>query len=88
MSLFLWGHTSLKANACPLLKPKRFGPTPFLLPERNTYKGARFILSQPCFPGWLGPGASLLCIPATAGAGAATYAGTITLHEAFLLPPE
>ena len=57
---------------------------PFVAGARTTR--AWFILSQPCFPGWLGPGASLLCIPRTAGAGAATYAGTITFTKRFFFP--
>ena len=33
-----------------------FGRRPFLLQERQD-KDGRFVFSQRCFPGWLGPGA-------------------------------
>ena len=49
----------------------RFGGRPFLLRERQD-KDGRFVFSQRCFPGWLGPDAALVCTPVPAGAGAAT----------------
>ena len=41
---------------------RRLGRRPFLLQERQD-KDGRFVFSQRCFPGWLGPGAPLVCTP-------------------------
>jgi len=88
-----WRLLNWFQSAATRLKPSRQtrATTPWgrslLLPGPER-QGRGLSFSQPCFPGWLGPGASLLCIPPYCRWRGRYLRRNYHLHEAFFFLPE